>query len=353
MPDNVVPLKLEEQRSFPTRLFITGGSGYVGRNLIRHFRSKGSAVVALVRSQAARSVVEELGAVPCMGDLFDDNLAEAMTECDGLIHAAADTNHSYGGPSQFRVNRTGTHAVFAAAKRAGLRAAVHISTESIFATGKPLINIDETHPLPRRYAGSYSRSKAEAERAALAQSEQAFQAMAVRPRFVWGRDDTTALPQLANAVHAGKFAWIDGGDYMTSTTHIDNLCHGVELAFLHGRGGEAYFIADEGCVQFRAFISALLATQGMYPPDKNVPRWLLSVIARVSDALASATSGRLKGPLSYQAYATSAVTVTMSTEKARLELGYKPLMSQEAGLAEMASVLESTIIASSMVERKV
>ncbi len=68
--------------------------------------------------------------------------------------------------------------------------------------------------------------------------------MAVRPRFVWGRDDTTALPALVEAARSGQTAWIEGGDYLTSTTHIDNLCHGVDLALRLGQGGEVYFLAD-------------------------------------------------------------------------------------------------------------
>lgn len=46
------------------RLFLTGGSGYVGRNLIRHFIADGFEVVALARSERSLQVVKALGAVP-------------------------------------------------------------------------------------------------------------------------------------------------------------------------------------------------------------------------------------------------------------------------------------------------
>src|SRR5690606_8798123 len=89
------------------RIFLTGGSGYVGRNLIRHFVGRGVAVTALARSSKSERVVAELGATAVAGDLLRADLAGAMTGCDVLIHAAADTDHGPGTPSQQQVNEEG------------------------------------------------------------------------------------------------------------------------------------------------------------------------------------------------------------------------------------------------------
>lgn len=318
------------------RIFITGGSGYVGRNLIRHFVARGIPVTALARSHRSAQTVADLGAVPFSGDLFAD-LSKGMEGCDVLIHAAADTDHGPGTSTQQRVNEEGTTAVFEAARAAGIRRAIFVSTESVLADGRPLINVDEQHPLPRRPAGSYSRSKAAAERTALSHNGGDMEVVAVRPRFVWGRDDTTALPNLLGAVKSGQFAWISEGDYLTTTTHIANLCHGIELAITRGRGGEVYFLGDEEPVRFRDFVTALLATQGIEAPEKSVPRALLHAIARLGDWLHKVSGGRITAPLTLQSYATSAVPITLNIGKARRELGYVPIMSREAGLAEMAA----------------
>jgi nucleoside-diphosphate-sugar epimerase len=113
------------------------------------------------------------------------------------------------------------------------------------------------------------------------------------------------------------------------------LCHGVDRALQFGRTGEAYFLADEQPVEFREFISRLLETQGILPPDKTVPSWLLRLIARGGEILSVASRGRLKPPVTLQDLATMAVEVTLDTGKARRDLGYIPKMSIEAGLAEM------------------
>lgn len=331
--------------AWPTAgIFITGGSGYVGRNLIRHFVAKGIPVTALARSPKSELTVAELGATPFSGDLLATDLARGMEGCDVLIHAAADTDHGPGTKSQQRVNEEGTRAVFQAARVAGIQRAILLSTESVLADGYPLVNVDEDHPLPRRPAGSYSRTKAAAERYALSFNSPRFDVIVVRPRFVWGRDDTTALPNLLGAVRSGQFAWISGGNYLTSTIHIANLCHGIELALIRGKAGQVYFLADEEHVRFRDFATALMATQGVQAPEKSVPRALLWSIAGLGGWLHKVSGGRITAPLTLQSYATSAVSITLNTGKARRELGYVPIVSRDAGLAEMAAPDDSPSI---------
>lgn len=318
-----------------SRIFITGGSGYVGRNLIRHFIARGDSVIALARSAQAAATVQALGATAQQGDLLLPTLGTAMQGCDILIHAAADTNHGWGTAAQQQTNLDGTRHVFACARNAGIRKVIHISTESVLLDGQPLVNANEEREFPPQPVGAYSRTKGEAERIALSFASEQMEVVVLRPRFVWGRDDTTALPQLVAAARDGKLAWIDGGGYRTSITHIVNLCEGVDKALQHGRSGQVYFITDGEPVVFRDFISQLLATQGIAAPTKHVPRALLRRIAAIGDVLAKLSRGRIKPPISRQEYATMAVEVTLDISKARKELGYAPVMSTRAGMDEL------------------
>lgn len=343
-------MNLNEIPQNSSTVFITGGSGYVGRNLIRHFRAQGMAVVALARSDAAAEVVQALGAEVRRGDLHDADMPRHMQGCAFLVHAAADTNHGWGNAAQSKTNVDGTRHVFAAARQAGIKRAVHLSTESVLLTGQALRNADEKHPVPSRAVGDYSRTKAVAEQLALQSGTDDFEVMVIRPRFVWGRDDTTALPQLAQAATTGQLAWINGGRYLTSVTHIANLCHGVALALARGGAGQCYFVTDAAPVIFREFVTELLATQGIEAPGKEVPRWVVRGAAALGDALAKLSAGKIALPIGLQQYAAMAVEVTLNTRKAQDELGYAPVIGMPAGLAEMRQAHASLPMASTPAE---
>lgn len=318
----------------PETIFITGGSGFIGRNLVRRFVADGHRVVALARSDRAAAAVAALGAEPARGNILDlAALEAAMAGCDWLVHAAADTGHGAFEAAQQHTNLEGTRNVLVAARAAGVKRAVHISTEAVLLSGEPLIMARETQPYPARFAGTYSASKAAAEQAALALNSDDCAVIVVRPRFVWGRDDTTAMPQLTAAARSGKLSWIDGGTYCSSTTHIDNLAEGIALALAKGRGGEVYFVTDGAPVEFRSFVSAMLTRAGVEPPTRTVPRWLVRTIARLGDRVERLSGGRFKAPIGGQEYGTVGVEVTLDITKAETELGYRPVIDREAGLA--------------------
>ena len=313
--------------------FVTGGSGYIGRNLLRRLQKEGCKANALVRSEASAEVVRALGATPVMGDITTPTpLNDAMQGADLLFHLAADTSHGRVTPLQQKANQEGTRAVFAAAKAAGVSRALHLSTEAVLLSGAPLKNANETKPYPDKFAGGYSKSKALAEQAALASMETGFEVVVMRPRFVWGGDDTTALPALIEAAQSGKLAWIDGGQYLTSTTHIENVVHGMVLTMEKGRAGEVYFITDGAALPFRDFVSRLLATQKIDVPQKQVPRWLVRTAVELGELASGLTGGRLSGPMSKQEYATLGVEVSLDIAKARKDLGYAPVVSVDEGM---------------------
>jgi len=313
-------------------LFLTGGSGYVGRNLIRRLCADGHHVCALVRSPQAAAVVQALGAQPVHGDLLDPGIAAAMEGCAALIHAAADTDHRNASPSQWQTNVEGTRNVLTAARTAGVSVAIVLSSESALTTGAPLQQAREDHQYPARAAGIYGASKAEAERVAIALSTPHFAVKVLRPRFVWGRDNTTAMPYLLQAVRSGRFAWIDGGHYLTSSTHVDNLAEAVCCALTRGAGGRVYHICDGAPVPFRRLIGAQLLAYGVKPPEKQVPRALLRVFIGLDD-LFRRLRLPLRAPMTRQEFASSAVEVTLEDSRARSELRYRPAVTLEAGIA--------------------
>lgn len=315
------------------RAFVTGGSGYVGRNLIRRLRARGDEVRALARSATAAQALAALGAQPVMGDLDDAGaMQQGMAGCDAVFHAAAEV--SEWGPREryWQVNVEGTRHALEAARAAGVPCFVHVGTEAALCDGTPLVDVDETRPLPARPLPRYPHTKNEAEKLVRAANAAGFRTVVVRPRFIWGNDDTSVLAALAAAVKAGRFMWMDGGRYPTSTTHVDNVCEGLLLAAEKGRGGGAYFVTDGAPVELRAFVTRMLATQGVDPGGKSLPKGLVLLLARVSEWIWD--TFRLGGnpPATRMAVHLFGEPVTVSDAKARRELGYRGAVSREQGL---------------------
>ena len=102
-------------------------------------------------------------------------------------------------------------------------------------------------------------------------NQNGLETVVVRPRFVWGRGDTTLLPVMTEMVRSGRCAWIGGGRQRTSTTHVDNVVEGLLLAAQRGARGGVYFVTDGEPVVFRDFVTRLLATQGVTPPGRSLP----------------------------------------------------------------------------------
>jgi nucleoside-diphosphate-sugar epimerase len=316
--------------------FVTGGSGFVGGRLVETLDARGDDVVALARSYHAESEVERRGAECVRGDLSDtDAMADGMRGCDTVFHAAAKVGQ-WGPREEFeRINVRGTENVVEAAWRAGVDRLVHVSTEAVLMDGSPLEHVDESTPIPEDHVGPYAATKAEAERHVLDANSEELTTVAVRPRFVWGRGDTTLLPELAEAVEEGSFFWFGGGRYSTSTCHVANAVEGMLLAAEHGTGGRAYFLSDGEPVEFRGFVSELLETQGVDPPDRSMPRWLASAVASAAERACRILPGDREPPLTRATLALIGREVTVDDSRAREELGYRAHVSRPEGIADL------------------
>jgi nucleoside-diphosphate-sugar epimerase len=317
--------------------FVTGGSGFIGGALVERLVAEGRPVRALARSEESAARVEALGAEPVRGELGDrESLAAGAAGCETAFHLAAHLGE-WGRWEDFeRGNVEGTRNALAACEEAGVPRFVHCGTEAALMAGEPLVHVDETAPLRPDSPAPYPATKARAELAVREANRDGFETVAMRPRFVWGRGDTTLLPEMVRTVEAGQFAWVGGGRNVTDTAHVDNVVEGLLLCAAKGRPGEAYFITDGEPVVFREFVTELLRTQGVEAPDRSLPAWSAAPLARVCELLWKLP---LPGEPPMSRFRSWLLTqeCTIEIGKAREELGYRPLVSHEQGLAEMAA----------------
>jgi hypothetical protein len=319
------------------KIFLTGGSGFVGGAVARALGRKHE-IAALSRSENSDAALRALGAVPVRSDL-ETVSAPLLKGADAVIHAAAFVEE-WGPLSQYEaVNVVGTERLLAAAKEAGVRRFVHVGTEAALFYGQEMRNIDETVPLAPNSPFPYSATKAKAERAVREANDPArgFETIVVRPRMIWGEGDKTILPVVSEMAAAGKFAWIDGGRAMTSTTHIDNLVAALDLALTQGRPGETYFVVDGPPLPIRDFLSAYLRTAGVELGEKSVPGWLARTLANVVEPLFRLANSSAPPPITRFTAHIMSRDCTINDAKARAELQYSPIISVEEGLARLAT----------------
>jgi nucleoside-diphosphate-sugar epimerase len=324
--------------SSATPVFLTGGSGFLGRATIAALAERGVPVRALVRSEAAATTVTALGATPIQGDLSAEPAMRAAMEGVALvIHAAAKVG-DWGPREDFaHITIEGTRATLRAAQAARVPRFIHIGTEAVLAGGHPIVNADETTPKPPPPNGLYPWSKGQAERDVIAANAPGFATISVRPRFIWGRGDTTLLPQLTAAMQSGAWAWFGGGTHLISTCHVRNVVEGIVCAAEAGQGGEIYFLTDGQPVQFRDFLTRLAATQGVMAPARHAPLWVANAVAATGEFAWTTFSLKGRPPLTRTAINLMFTEVTVLDRKARDTIGYTSHVSIAQGLAELAA----------------
>ena len=321
-------------------IFVTGGSGFVGQATVARLVAGGHRVRAMSRSERSDAALRALGAATVRCDL-ETVTPDHLDGAQAVIHAAAFVEQWGPLDAWDRINVGGTRRMLEAARGAGVARFIHIGTEAALVRGQALHEVDESAPLAPDSPYPYCRTKALAEQAVRAANDpdRGFVTLVLRPRFIWGPGDQTLLPAILAMARAGRFAWIDHGRALTSTTYIGNLVDAIELALTRGQPGEAYFILDEGTRSLREMITAMAAAADVTLPDKSIPYPVAAAVAWVCETLWRATGRTSMPPLTRHAAMVMARECTLVGQKAARDLGYVPRVSVQEGLRELRARL--------------
>src|SRR5262245_49690280 len=283
---------------------VTGGTGFVGANVVRELLREGATVRVLARAHGDRRALAGLTVDVCEGDLGDpSSLRRAVQGVRTVYHVAADYRLWARRPEELhRTNVEGTRAILQAAADAAVSRVVH--TSSVGALGIPRDGTPGTETTPVTLAdmvGPYKASKFLAEQVAVGFALKGLPVVIVNPSTPIGPWDVKPTPtgqMIVDFLRNKMFATLDTG---LNLVHVRDVARGHLLAAERGRVGEKYILGNANLTL--AEIGLLLAEiAGSRAPRARIPyavAWLaagcMEVAARVtgSPPRASLTAVRM------------------------------------------------------------
>ncbi|HEY6731321.1 MAG TPA: NAD-dependent epimerase/dehydratase family protein [Solirubrobacterales bacterium] len=318
------------------KVFVTGGTGFIGGEIVRQLRQRGEEVTCLVRSPEKAAKLKELGCELVAGDLGNaEALRTGMTGCDGVIHAAAMYEVGIPAkqrPAMWEANVAGTERVMSAALEAKVPRIVYVSTVGIFGNTHKKV-VDETYKNPETdFTSYYEETKLEAHKLVDRMvAEQGLPAITVQPGGVYGPGDTSQVADLLEQFFAGKLPLLPFPELGICMTHVEDIAGGVLLALDKGKLGETYVISGP-VTTMREAIETVAKVSGRKAPKRNLPTGLMKLMIPFGPVV-----GKVMGqPPNLRELITSGDNVTFwaSYDKAQRELGYSP-RGMEEGLRQM------------------
>ncbi|WP_197985118.1 hopanoid-associated sugar epimerase [Leptolyngbya sp. Cla-17] len=267
------------------KVFVTGGTGFVGANLVRLLLKEGYAVKALVRPNSRLDNLQGLDVELVQGSLTDRDLDQAMAGCQGLFHVAAhyslwrkdhDILHQY--------NVLGTRNILAAARIAGVERTVYTSSVAAIGVKQGAIANETYQSSVEKLIGAYKQSKywAEQEAVKAAQSEQNI--VIVNPSTPIGAWDIKPTPtgdivlrflrrQMPVYLHTGL-----------NFIHVQDVAWGHLLAYQKGQTGDRYILGHQN-MTLKHLLDQLEEITGLPAPQRSIPAWIPLSVAWIDETL--------------------------------------------------------------------
>jgi len=270
------------------KTLVTGGTGFVGANVVRALLTRGVEVRALVRPRSNTGNLDSLEVELVAGDLRDrGSLEAALDGCDILYHVAAMYALWARNPREiYDSNVTGTINILEAAGQAGVQKIVYTSSVATIGLPKDGTPGTEEVPLPPEdMVSDYKRSKYLAEQEVLKYAQRGLPVVIVNPSFPVGAWDVKPTPSgqiIVNFLRGKIPAYVDTG---LNVVDVEDVALGHVLAAERGRIGERYILGHKNLTLPELF-QLLAQVSGMNAPRIRIPYGLAYLSACASEFVA-------------------------------------------------------------------
>lgn len=267
------------------KVFVTGGTGFIGANLVRLLLQKGYEVRALVRPESNLENLKNLEIEIVEGCLTDSNLYQSLKGCQVLFHCAA--HYSLWQKDKLlleQYNILGTRNILAAARQAGIERTIY--TSSVAAIGvKPGVAVNETHQsFVENLVGYYKKSKYWAEQEAHKAVKLGQDIVIVNPSTPIGPWDIKPTPTgdlILRFLRRKMPAYVNTG---LNFIDVRDVAQGHLLALEKGKTGERYILGHQN-LTLKEFLDLLSKITSLPAPQKTLPIWLPLSVAWVDEMI--------------------------------------------------------------------
>lgn len=305
------------------KVLLTGGTGFLGKNVARALSARGHAVRLLAREGSNLTGLPAGDIV--RGDVCDAGcLRRAAEGCQAIVHMAALVKMWVPERSEFeRVNVEGLRGALAAADAVGARLVYTSSFMAIGPTGPEPADESRLHS-GQSFRNDYERTKARADVVAREAAGAGRDVVLLYPGVVYGPGDRTAGNIVVNMIAdhlRGAFPGVIGpGDRLWSYAFVEDVAAGHVEALERGRAGERYLLAGEN-VTMNDFFRLLSEVGGVPPPRLHIPYAAAGTLGWLLYAWAELTG--LPPMLTHEVVGVFREHWAYTSAKAERELGYR------------------------------
>jgi len=274
------------------KVFVTGGTGFIGTRLVNELVRKGHTVHALRRPKSNLDGLGGGGIRLFLGDLGDcGSIRKGMEGCQQVYHLAAYAkNWARDSTVYYRSNVDGFCNVCEVTKSLGIERMVFTST---FVTCGPaasgLTGDERRYCSPAECFTEYQASKRIAEKQACEYADQGFPVVIVNPTRVYGPGKLTegnSVSRMIDLYDRGRFPFLlNHGVNLGNYAYLDDVVQGLILAMEKGGIGERYILGGENISQKR-FFELIDEAGGRRHTQLNVSAWAALIYSRFEEEMA-------------------------------------------------------------------
>lgn len=296
------------------KIFVTGGTGFIGQVLIQRLLLEGWKVVALARNTEKTKEVKHEGLEWVIGDIRESSWHQYLAGCDTVVHLAGNLGSlKLSWSERLSIQLDGTENVISAAKKVKIGHFVHISTAYT------------------EFGTEYARAKKMGQKLVEQEIKKSFPATIICPVTVYGPGDLNNLYRIFQAISRQRFIFIGNGNNPVNFIFIDDLINGLIRVINNKKRviGQILILGDEDFYSWKEFGFLIAKKEGVKGPSIYLPKALMVFFGHIFSLLSQLG---IPTPFTLDTIRSLTFNKTFDIQTSQKLLNFKPKISLEEGV---------------------